>query len=310
MTRPSRIVVFGSINMDLVIRCAHLPTPGETIIADSSSEIPGGKGANQAVAASRAGGCVKMIGRVGDDAFAGRLVENLHREKIDTSTVTLTPDSASGIAVVAVEAGGENSIMVVPGANGQVTPEDVLNAAESIRESDVLLLQLEIPLDAVIAAKEIAREAGVTVILDPAPMPGSLPDQLLHVDMICPNRSEAAAVVGHSIESIEEAVACVPQLHRRGAKNVIVTMGGDGAIVSDGNSVERIAPFPIRPLDTTAAGDAFAGALAVRLAEGASLAESARFAAAAGAIAATRLGAQPGMPLRHEIEKLAHQTRV
>ena len=290
--------------MDLVVRCANLPVPGETIIADSSSEIPGGKGANQAVASARAGGDVTMIGRVGDDAFADRLLENLRREHIDTGNVIRTEHCASGIAVVAVEASGENAIMVVPGSNGCVTPEDVEAAAGVIKKSDLLLLQLEIPLDAVLAAIEIASAAGVRVILDPAPMPSSLPDEMLNVDIICPNQSEASAIVGRPIETVDDAQGCVSMLHDRGAKNLIITLGGDGAVVSDGISVDWIQPWKITPVDTTAAGDAFAGALAVRLAEGASLVVATRFACAAGAIAATREGAQPGMPTRTEIENL------
>lgn len=290
--------------MDLMVRCAHLPVPGETIIADSSAEIPGGKGANQAVAAARADGEVTMIGRVGDDAFAGRLLENLLRANIGTGNVIETEHSASGIAVVVVEESGENAIVVVPGANGRVTPEDVDAAVDTIRNSDILLLQLEIPLDAVRVAIAIATEASVRVILDPAPMPSSLPEQILNVDIICPNQSEASAIVGRPVNTIDDARGCVSRLHDRGAKNVIITLGGDGAVVSDGGSVVWIEPFRITPVDTTAAGDAFAGALAVRLAEGSSLIEAARFAAAAGAIAATRVGAQPGMPTRSEIEQL------
>lgn len=291
--------------MDLVVRCAHLPVPGETIIADSSVEIPGGKGANQAVAAARANGEVTMIGRVGDDAFAGRLLENLLREHIGTGDVIETEQSASGIAVVVVEESGENAIVVVPGANGRVTPDDVDAAADTIRNSDILLLQLEIPLDAVRVAIAIATKASVRVILDPAPTPpSSLPEQILNVDIICPNQSEASAIVGRPVKTIDDARDCVSRLHDRGAKNVIITLGGDGAVVSEGGSVVWIEPFKITPVDTTAAGDAFAGALAVRLAEGSSLIEAARFAAAAGAIAATRVGAQPGMPTRSEIEQL------
>lgn len=305
MTTPPRIAVLGSINMDLVVRCGHLPVPGETIIADTSDEIPGGKGANQAVAAARAGGQVTMIGRVGDDAFAGRLLENLQKEKIDTAAVRATSGCASGIAVVAVESSGENAIMVVPGANGRVSCDDVQSAADLIRAADILLLQLEIPLDAVAAAAAIAKDADIPIILDPAPMPPSLPSGLLAVDVICPNQSEAAAIVGRPIVNVADAREAIPLLHRQGAKQVIITMGGHGALLSDGDAVSLIEPFPITPRDTTAAGDAFAGALAVGLASGDSLEQAARFAAAAGAIAATRLGAQIGMPTRDEIEQLA-----
>jgi ribokinase len=300
-----RIAVIGSINMDLLVRCAHLPVPGETIIADAAAMIPGGKGANQAVAAARAGGEVTMIGRVGDDAFAQRLVADLRRDGIRTDSVWVTSQCPSGVAVVAVEASGENAIMVVPGANGRLTPRDVEAAAEVIAAADVLLMQLEIPLESVAAASAVAAAAGVRVILNPAPMPTSLPETILHVDVICPNRSEAAAIVGRQIETVDQARACVPQLHRLGARNVIVTLGARGAVVSDGGSTEWIEPFAITAVDTTAAGDAFAGALAVRLGESASIFQAARFAAAAGAIAATRPGAQPSMPTRDEILQLA-----
>ncbi len=298
------IVIVGSINMDLVVRCVSLPAPGETIIAHSSAEIPGGKGANQAVAAARAGGDVKMIGRVGDDAFASRLVENLQREEIDTTHVQVSQACPSGIAIVAVEQSGENAIMVVPGSNGQVSRQDLTLSADVIQSADILLLQLEIPIETVREAIAIATSAHVPVILDPAPMPPDFPAELLDVDVVCPNQTETAAIVGRSIETIDAATTAIGKLHEAGAKNAIITLAGQGAVVSDGQSIEHIPAFKITPLDTTAAGDAFAGALAVRLAEGASLVEATRFACAAGAIAATREGAQPGMPTRTEIENL------
>jgi ribokinase len=306
MPAAARIAVVGSINMDLVVACSHLPLPGETIIADSAEEIPGGKGANQAVAAARVGGQVSLIGRVGNDAFASRLLQNLRDQRIDVDSVSVSDQCASGIAIVGVETSGENAIMVVPGANGHVSPADVQAAAGIIRSADALLLQLEIPIESVVAAAEIARESGVRVILDPAPMPDTLPDSALQVDVICPNQSEASAIVGRSINSVDDARDCITQFHGRGVRHAIITLGGQGAVISNGDSIEWIEPFPITPVDTTAAGDAFAGALAVRLAEGAPTVDAARFAAAAGAIAATRRGAQPGMPTRTEVEKKVH----
>lgn len=294
--------------MDLVVRCAKLPRPGETIIAASSAEIPGGKGANQAVAAARAGADVTMIGRVGRDAFANRLVDNLESESVNTLHVRTSADCPSGIAIVAVEQSGENAIMVVPGANGRVSPDDVAASADVIKTADRLLMQLEIPLDTIGQAIAIADDAGVPVILDPAPMPADFPGSLLAVDLVCPNQSEAAAIVGHSVDSIDESFQAIEKLHRSGAKNVIITMAAQGAVVSDGHVTEHIQPFSITAVDTTAAGDAFAGALAVRLSEGAPLIEATRFACAAGAIAATRPGAQPGMATRSEIEQLVRQT--
>ena len=303
----ANIVVLGSINMDLVVQCNKLPDRGETIIARSSSEVPGGKGANQAVSASRAGGSVALIGRVGSDAFGEKLLSNLRRDTVDVTRTLQVTDCASGIALVTVESSGENSIVVVPGANGRVTSDDVANVKGAIADADLVVVQLEIPLDAVREAIQIARGARVPVLLDPAPMPDSLPDALLNVDLICPNQSEAAALVGHAVDSLKEAAAAVPELHRRGAKQVIITLGGLGTVVSDGGSCRSIPPFPVAAVDTTAAGDAFAGALAVRWAEGAELFEAATFASAAGAIAATRPGAQPSLPTRAEIEDMLSQ---
>ncbi|MGI9472534.1 MAG: ribokinase [Rubripirellula sp.] len=303
----ANIVVLGSINMDLVVQCNELPDRGETIIATSSSEVPGGKGANQAVSASRAGGSVTMIGRVGSDAFGEKLLSHLRQDAVDITRTLQVSDCASGIALVTVESSGENSIVVVPGANGRVTSGDVDKVKDVIAHADLVVVQLEIPLDAVREAIQIARTAGVPVLLDPAPMPESLPDSLLNVDLICPNQSEAAALVGRSVDSLKEAATAVPELHRRGAKQVIITLGGLGTVVSDGVSCRSIPPFQISAVDTTAAGDAFAGALAVRWAEGAELFESATFASAAGAIAATRPGAQPSLPTRAEIEHMLSQ---
>jgi ribokinase len=305
MDRPTpRITVLGSINMDLVIRCAHLPQRGETIIAESVAEVSGGKGANQAVAAARLGAEVTMIGSVGDDAFADRLLENLEREQVDVSHVSRRSLCASGLAIVAVERSGENSIMVVPGANGTLSLEDVRKSADIIRQSDALLLQLEVPVETVIAAMQFARESGTRVIVNPAPVPQPFPKELLDADLICPNESEAEFILGVDIGSIEAGQRAAAELVSRGARYAIITLGGRGAIVCDGRSTEWVQPFPIEPVDTTAAGDAFAGALAVRWSAETGLIEAARFACAAGAVAATRAGAQPGMPTVSDVEQL------
>ena len=294
----------GSINMDLVIRCDHLPVPGETITAQSSLEIPGGKGANQSVAAARAGGEVSMLGRVGDDSMANRLLENLQQQGVKTETVLRTAQCPSGIAVVAVEASGENAIMVVPGANGRVSVEDIDAAEAMLRNATILLLQLEIPIATVLRLIAIAKEAGIPVILDPAPMPRSLPIEALRVDLICPNESEASAIVGYDVTNVESAERACNDLVGLGVRRAIVTLADKGAVIHDGSRTNWIEPFEIEPVDTTAAGDAFAGALAVELADGKPLLDSARFASAGGAIAATRLGAQGAMPTRQEIEQL------
>ncbi len=298
------ITVIGSINMDLLVRCPALPRPGETVLGDSSAEVCGGKGANQAVAAARAGGQVKMIGHVGDDAFATRLVGNLEQEHVDCSLVGKIEGCPSGLAVVAVEESGQNSIIVVPGANGQLSVTDIASRRDIIESSDMVLLQLEVPLETVVAAIKIARAAGVRVLLDPAPAPREWPSELLQVDLICPNESEAAALVGQPVESLEEAEFAARKLFELGAKHVAITLGHRGSMLYDGIESRRFPPFEKTSIDSTAAGDAFAGALAVRWAEIGEPVAAVKFANAAGALAASRLGAQPSLPHRAEIETL------
>lgn len=303
MNRPPRIAVLGSINMDLVVRCGRLPRPGETSIAESHVEICGGKGANQAVAAARAGGDVTMIGRVGDDAFADRLRANLISEGIHCEWVQTTSGSASGLATVWVEQSGQNSILVVPGANAKLSVADVRAAKSVIESCDILLLQLEVPLVTVTAAIEVARRAGVRIILDPAPAPIECPTKLLDVDLICPNESEAAAISGISMDTNDELNRAVRELHRRGASHVAITLGERGTLLSDGETSQFVDAVPAKAVDTTAAGDAFAGAIAVHWAENNRLLDAVQFANAAGAWAVSRKGAQPGMGTRIEIEK-------
>ena len=289
--------------MDLVVRCPQLPRPGETLLAESSAEICGGKGANQAVAAARAGGDVRMIGRVGDDAFADRLVANLEQEGIDCAAVRRTSDCASGLAIVAVDSSGQNSILVVPGANGKVDVQDVLDARSTIESADVLLVQLEVPIEPVMVAVDVARQSGVRVILDPAPAPGVFPQELFDVDLICPNESETEALIGMQVDSVERAEKAAMNLRNRGCRQVAITLGDQGTMLVDNSGASHHLPaVPIRAVDTTAAGDAFAGALAVYWAEGHPLFDSVQFANCAGAIAASRVGAQPGMGTRAEIE--------
>ncbi len=304
MPDEPKIVVVGSINMDLVIRCETIPVPGQTIIANWSTEIPGGKGANQAVGSSRAGGNVSLVGRVGSDSMANRLIENLDGSGVGTAFVKRTDNCASGIAIVAVEGSGENAIMVVPGSNGRVSDDDVNRAAEMIRGADMILLQLEIPISTVLYVIDLARAAGVRVVLDPAPMPAELPPEALEVDVLCPNQSEAEQLVGYAVETVDDAHRAAEQIVNNGTRHAVITLADKGAVIHDGTSSEWIQPFAVKAVDTTAAGDAFAGALTVRLAEGAALSDAALFACAAGAIVSTRLGAQPAMPDRSEIEAL------
>jgi ribokinase len=305
MTMPRavpKIAVIGSINMDLVIRCGRFPEPGETVLAESSAEICGGKGANQAVAAARAGGDVLMVGRVGDDAFAGRLRDNLVAQRIDCQAVMSTDGSPSGLAVVMVRDDGQNSILVVSGANGRLSIDDVRAHAERIRQCDVVLMQLEIPIETVETLIPLIRGSCARVILDPAPVPPRWSASLAAVDLICPNETEASQITGVPVETIEQVEAAAKALHQMGAANVAITLGAKGTLFYDGHQAHLIEPIAVNAVDTTAAGDAFAGALAVRWAETDDLIDAIRFANAAGGIAASRPGAQPAMGSRQEIE--------
>ncbi len=300
------IVVVGSLNMDLVVRCAAIPRPGETVAGGDLLEVPGGKGANQAVAAARlAAGrrAVRMVGRVGGDAFGGRLLDGLRRDGVDAADVHVLPGVASGTAMILVDGRGENAIVVSPGANGRLAPADVPELADAA----VVLLQLEIPLDTVAAA--IARAGRAIVILDPAPVPADgLPDGLYGVGLITPNQTEAEALTGVRVDSVEAAQRAAAVLMGRGVARVIVKLGGDGCVVSEWIGGKRLVTrhvpgFAVDVVDSTAAGDSFNGALAVALAEGLPLVEAARFANAAGALACTRLGAQSSVPTRDELNR-------
>ncbi|MCP4783638.1 MAG: ribokinase [Fuerstiella sp.] len=291
--------------MDLVVRSARLPAPGETLIGNSLSEIPGGKGANQAVGAARLGADVSLIGRLGDDGFGDTLRRALVVEGIQLDGVERTRKCCSGVAIIGVEDSGQNCITVVPGANGRLMPADVQKQAQAIARVDVLLLQLEVPIPTVLAAMELARTNDVVTILDPAPAIRDYPPELLNVDVVCPNESEAALLTGIEITTTESAHRAAEKLQQLGARQVVITLGDKGAVFRDASGhTGHLTPFPVTAVDTTAAGDAFAAALGIRLAEGGSLQDAGRFACAAGAVAATRKGAQPGMPSREDVNEL------
>jgi ribokinase len=299
------ILVVGSINMDLVVRTPRMPQPGETVLGDGFVTSPGGKGANQAVAAARLGGNVRMVGLVGDDAFGEQLIGKLQSEGVDTTHVKHRPEAPTGVAMIMVDSNGENSIVVASGANHYLTPDDIFPLAEVFAEADVVVLQLELPLPTVRAAVEKARRQDCKVVLDPAPMPRSLPDELCCVDILSPNVCEAEALTGTRVleERVEKNVAL--ELVQRGAKAGILKLGSRGSLVvaADGHFY-RVNAYKVQVVDTTAAGDAFTAALAVATGEGKNLHESAKFATAAGALACTRLGAQAAMPLRSEVAML------
>ena len=245
-----------------------------------------------------------MLGRVGDDAFAGTLLHNLKTNGVDTSNVRSSKNLASGLAVVAVENSGENAILVVPNANGAVTVDDVAASSKLFTEDAVVLLQLETPMDTVLAAIRLAKSKGARVIVDPAPAPAKWPEELFNVDLMCPNESEAASFLKNDVNTIAEAERAAREIHDRGAKNVVITMGEQGSLLFDGDSVDLIPAYSVTAVDSTAAGDAFAGALAVHWAQHNNLLEAVRFGNAAGALSASRMGAQPSMASRTEIEAL------
>jgi ribokinase len=296
------IVVFGSINMDLVARVPRLPTPGETLRGTAFSSVPGGKGANQAVACARLGAPVVMVGRVGEDVFGDTLREGLKTSGVDTSCVISSP-GPSGVAVIAVDAHAENSIVIIPGANGQIGAGDLERLDVALSGADSLLLQLEIPLEAVTAAARRACARGVRVLLDPAPA-AQLPDELYRlIDLLTPNETECAALVGFPVRDLALAEHAAGILMQRGVKQVVIKMGIQGAYLHDGVTGELLPGFPVEAVDTTAAGDAFNGALAVALRDGLTLRAAVRFANAAGALSVTKHGAQPSLPTRGEVEE-------
>jgi ribokinase len=300
----AHVTVVGSLNMDLVARAPRIPQPGETIIGGDFHTVPGGKGANQAVAAARLGAQVSMVGRVGRDAFANPLLDNLAAAGVDHAFVIPDPEAATGVALIVVDDTGQNSIVVASGANMRLSPADVEAAEAAIAGADALLLQLESPLESVTRAAEVARAHGVRVILNPAPA-RSLPAALLSlVDVLIPNESETALLTDMSVNNQAEAEAAAAALRGMGVGTVILTLGERGALLAQAGAAELVPAFEVTPVDTTAAGDAFVGGFAVALAEGQTLAEAVRWGNAAGALATTKLGAQPSQPIRQDLEAL------
>jgi ribokinase len=300
----AHVTVVGSLNMDLIVRTSRIPEPGETIIGGYFHTAPGGKGANQAVAAARLGAQVSMVGRVGHDTFAGALLDSLSDAGVEHTFVTQDPEAATGVALIVVDDAGQNSIVVASGANMRLSPTDVDAAEAAIASAAVLLLQLESPLETVTGAAKVARAHGVQAILNPAPA-RSLPATLLSlVDVLIPNESETALLTGMTVRDQAEVEAAATALQGLGVGTVILTLGEQGALLARKDRVEHFPAFNVTPVDTTAAGDAFVGGFAVALAEGKSLAEAVRWGNAAGALATTKLGAQPSLPTRQDLEVL------
>lgn len=298
------VVVFGSINMDLVVRAPRLPAPGETLTGRAFQTTPGGKGANQAVACARLGAATRMIARVGDDVFGGTLRDGLRDNGVDVDGVATGAGVPSGVALITVDDGGENTIVVVPGTNGALGSDDIARLDGLLGDARVMLLQLEVPLAAVVSAAELARRRGVTVVLDPAPARPLPPALYAAADILTPNETEAAALTGISTDSRDGVRRAARALLERGARGVLVKMSDKGAYWDDGGEGRFWPAFPVTAVDTVAAGDAFNGALAVALDDGLPFSDAVRWGLAAGALAVTRHGAQASMPTRQDLMDL------
>lgn len=307
MSQEPPVVVIGSLNMDLVVRVVTPPRPGETVLARDLAAIHGGKGANQAVGVSRLGAGCTLVGRVGDDLFGEQLLTGLTGAHVDTQHVVVTEGVATGVALITVDEHGENAICVAGGANQRLTPADVDAAADTISASRVCLLQLEIPLETVLHALRLCKRAGVETILDCAPAPAKTPPELFDVDILTPNLVEAEALASGHGGMPQSPKALAAALASRGARSVVIKMGERGALACDGAHCEHVPGIRITPVDTTAAGDAFAAALGVARARGEPLHDAVRFANAAGAAACLKFGAQPSLPTTADVSRLLHQ---
>jgi len=306
-TRP-HIVVVGSSNTDMIVQVARIPRPGETILSGAFSMAAGGKGANQAVAAARSGARVTFVARVGDDLFGQKAIEGFQADGIDVRHVTRDPEAASGVALIQVEQTGQNSIAVAPGANGRLSPDDVRAAKDAIESASMVVCQLEVRIETVAETVRIASAAGVPVLLNPAPAQELDANLLRAVSILTPNETEAAQLAGFhaagDANGTDEAEIenAAERLRATGVGTVIVTLGPAGAFVLSKTGTAKVTGFEVKAVDTTGAGDVFNGVLAVALAEQRELADAIRCACAAAALSVTRLGAQPSIPHRAEIE--------
>ncbi|MDU4698206.1 MAG: ribokinase [Paenibacillus sp.] len=301
-----KVAVIGSLNMDIVVETRQIPQTGETVLGDRVRFIPGGKGANQAVAAARLGADTSMIGAVGADAFGDQLLAALRQDGVDIGGVKQLPDAATGVASIYV-ADGDNRIVVVSGANDQVTPADIDLHADKLEQADIVLLQLEIPVETVLYAARIAKSLGKTVILNPAPA-RELPDELYgYMDYMTPNLTELGRYAGMEPAATRDFLRlAMSRLKDLGATQIVTTLGANGsAYLDEAGEVRTVPGHPVSVVDTTGAGDCFNAALATALAQGQSLEEAMRFASLASALAVTKFGAQAGMPTGEEVRRFA-----
>jgi ribokinase len=297
----ARIVVVGSSNTDIVVRTPRIPAPGETVLGSDFLMVGGGKGANQAVAAARLGGTVLLVAKVGNDMFGGQAMTALAAENIDTRFVARANQRPSGIALITVDPKGENSIVVAPGANADLTGQDVDAALQEIRGADAVLFQLETPLETVRYGIGQSAAAGRMTILNPAPAQKLDASLLSQVSILTPNETEAEIMTGIRVTGESSAAEAAALMHRQGVKTVIITMGALGAYLSSGEEGRLVPTRTVSAVDTTAAGDVFSGALAVAVAEGKSLLDAVRFANAAATLSVTTMGAQSSIPRRAEV---------
>lgn len=296
-----RILIVGSSNTDMVIKTQKFPSPGETILGGKFLMNAGGKGANQAVAAARTGGNVTFVGKIGNDIFGKQAVQQLKEEGINVDFVSVDEENPSGVALITVDSKGENSIVVAPGSNGTLSSSDFDKASNVLDESEYVLMQLEIPISTVEHIAQMAGKKQKKVVLNPAPA-ARLSDELLkNISIITPNESEAELLTGIKVTDEQSALKAASLLHAKGIETVIITMGAAGAFLLSHGKHEIIRAPKVEPVDTTAAGDTFNGALVVALSEGKSITESIVFANKAAAISVTRIGAQASVPYRKEI---------
>ena len=301
-TSRRQILVVGSSNTDMVIKAAHLPRPGETILGGTFFMNPGGKGANQAVAIARLGGSVTFICKTGSDIFGHQSQQLFEEEGINTSYVFSDSGNPSGVALITVDEKAENCIVVASGANANLLPSDLAKAEEAIEQADLILMQLEVPMETVCFVADIAWQKGKKVILNPAPAHPLPADLLHHLYLITPNETEAEMITGVKITDESSAGEAARLLSEMGVQHVIITLGSKGALIYSGGKAEMVPALKVEAVDTTAAGDVFNGALTVALSEGRSLKEAARFACKASAISVTRVGAQSSAPYRNEVD--------
>lgn len=299
----SGILVVGSANMDMVVTADYFPQPGETVFGKKFGIFPGGKGANQAVACAKLGGLTYFLGKMGNDVFQEKLVQNMKNDGVDLNHLLIDKEEATGIALITIDSRGENEIVVVSGSNMKLTPNDVALKQALFQQVNVVLAQLEIPIETVQKTAELAKASGAIFILNPAPA-RTLPEQLLkQVDFLTPNETELEILSESSVKNIESTKAAAANLLNKGVKNIIITLGEKGALLVNNDQQQIFPTRKVTPVDTTAAGDAFNGALAFSLSRGEEIAAAIRFANQVASFSVARLGAQSSMPTRDEIEE-------